>query len=65
MFRTFTRRWYANKACTIPQAGRKLMTGHKFETEAEAREFCRSANLMRYGSSMRGPYGKCMEYESV
>ena len=64
-FRTFTRTWWADKACTIPQAGRRsyrASTTH--ETEDEAREACREYNTMRFGESRRGPCGLCMEYES-
>ncbi len=64
-FRTFTRTWWLDAACTKPDAGRKRMTGQRYATEAEAREACRSHNLMRYGASMRGPRGLCMEYEEV
>lgn len=64
-FRTFTRTWWADKACTKPKAGRKSYyhsTVH--QTEEAAREACREYNTMRYGSSQRGPKGLCMEYES-
>lgn len=64
-YRTFVRTWWQNTACTIPGAGRKRYTGERFETAEEAREACWSHNLMRYGATMRGPKGKCMEFESV
>lgn len=64
-YRTFTRTWWLDKACTKPGAGRRnYAAGQRFETEQEAREHCQSYNAMRFGSSRRGPRGLCMEYES-
>lgn len=65
-FRTFTRTWWADVACTIPGPGRKrYREGARYETEEEAREACRSHNVMRYGPTRRGKRGLCMEYESL
>lgn len=62
-YRTFTRTWWLDARCTKPGAGRKRMTGHRFDTAQEAREYCNSYNTMRFGSSMRGPRGLCCEFE--
>ena len=64
-YRTFTRTWWLDAACTKPGAGRKnYRAGGRYETADEAREACRSYNTMRFGSSQRGPRGLCMEFES-
>ena len=63
-FRVFRRTWWANKACTIPHAGRKFFICYA-ATEAQAREECRSRGLMAYGATMRGPRGAAYEYESA
>jgi hypothetical protein len=62
VFKTFIRTWWRDNACTVPGAGRPRYTGQTFATEEEAREACRSHNLMRYGATMRGPRGMCMEF---
>jgi len=62
-FRVFRRRWWKNKACTVPAAGARKFHVCFTATEAEAREECRSRGLMRYGATMRGPYGAAYEYE--
>lgn len=65
-FRTFTRTWWADTACTVPQPGRRnyrASTVH--QTEEQAIEACREYNLARFGESKRGPRGLCMEFEEI
>ena len=65
-YRTFTRKWWANRACTVPKAGRRSFSAStRHETEREAAAACREYNVMRFGPSQRGHYGLCMEYEEV
>lgn len=64
-FRIFRRRWWRDRACTEPGAGRKFYTGQTALSEAEARELCARANEAAFGSrNGRGPYGAAHEYES-
>lgn len=65
VYRTFTRTWWLDAKCTKPGAGRKRLSGNYYATQDEAREACRNYNLMRFGASMRGPKGLCMEFEGV
>lgn len=63
-FRVFRRTWWADKACTIPHAGRKFHVCYT-ATEAEARAECDTRGRMAYGATKRGPRGAAYEYESV
>lgn len=63
-YRIFRRTWWADKACTVPRAGRKFRIC-TVDTIEEAREECRSRNLMAYGAKMRGPRGAAHEFEKV
>jgi hypothetical protein len=65
-FRTFTRTWWRDKACTKPGAGRRSYAAStRHETADGARAACRSYNTMRFGASQRGPRGLCMEFEEI
>jgi hypothetical protein len=66
-FRTFTRTWWADDACTIPEPGRKVYAGRRYASEDEARDACAEYNrrfaTRRHPDRRRGPRGLCMEYE--
>lgn len=65
-YKTFTRTWWRNAACTIPGAGRRsYAASRRFETADEAAAYCREYNTMRFGSTRRGPKGLCMEFEEI
>lgn len=80
MYRTFTRKWWSDRACTVPGPTRRRYDGRTFKTEAEAQEACRKDNEAREGCwrtyyredgakvrehiPHRGPYGLATEYES-
>ncbi len=61
-YRIFKRTWWADTACTLPDAGRKIpvMT---VDTEAEAREFCKTQGEADFGPTRRGVRGMAYEYE--
>lgn len=63
-YRTFTRTWWEDFACTMPGAGPKRFTGKRYDTEEEAREACRLANAKR-GPTGRGHMGLATEFEEV
>lgn len=63
-FRVFRRTWWANKACTVPSAGRKFHVCYA-ATEAEARAECDTRGRMAYGATKRGPRGAAYEYEAA
>lgn len=63
-YRIFRRRWWKDKACTIPGAGRKHYTGQTAATAAEAARICRENNTEAFGSPRgRGEYGAAYEFE--
>lgn len=65
MFYTFTRRWWKDRAETVPNSGgRKHWTGARYQTEQEARDACGRYNATLTGgkTAHRGPYGHAMEY---
>lgn len=64
-YRTFTRTWWADDACTEPQAGERHYTGQSCNYEDHARAMCDAYNLRHFGPSKRGPRGLCMEYTST
>lgn len=69
---TFTRTWWADRACTEPKAGPKRYTGQSYGTEDAARAACARENDLlgsqpggngKGGVQGRGPLGLAMEYE--
>lgn len=70
-YRTFTRTWWLDKACTKPGAGRRnYQDSTRHETQEGARAACETYNRNRFATQSnpdrrRGPRGLCMEFESV
>ena len=71
-YRTFTRTWWLDRACTRPGAGHKHYSGQIYDTEEQARAACAEENdrqgklpggNKQPGARGRGPYGRAMEYE--
>lgn len=62
-YRTFARRWWNDRACTIPGPGPKRYDGHRFDNIADARAHCAECNRER-GPTERGTYGMATEFES-
>jgi len=63
-YRVFSRRWYKDKACTVPGAGRKTTIEIVYGEEA-AQALCRSHNHDENGNRIHRPYGSAWEYERV
>lgn len=64
-YRIFKRRWWADRACTIPGPGRKITVDTVVGYEA-ARRACKRMNLEAFGAENgRGPYGLAHEFEAV
>ena len=65
-FRTFTRTWWADAACTVPKPGRRnYKVSRTFDTAEEAARYCQQYNRDRFGETRRGPRGLCMEFEEA
>lgn len=63
-FRVFKRRWWRDRACTVPQPGNRV-TIKIVETEDEARSICRAFNYTEEGKRISRPYGLAYEYEEI
>lgn len=64
-FRIFKRTWWADDACTQPEAGPKRYSRKRASSEDEARALCRALNRRDFGTTMRGPRGAAWEYEAA
>lgn len=53
-YRIFKRTWWKDRACTVPGPGRRTYTGNEFQTEQEARDFCRVEGEREFGPTRRG-----------
>ena len=65
-YRIFRRRWWADKACTVPAPRSRKTTVDYVYGEEAARRACARMNEEAYGSPRgRGPYGAAHEYEAA
>lgn len=65
-YRTFTRTWWADDDCTVPEPGEKdYSESEEFEDWLEAGGACREYNIENFGPTRRGPRGLCMEFEET
>lgn len=65
MYRVFSRRWWADKACTEPARFARKTTVAIVSTEQEARAICREHNYDTEGNRISRPYGSAYEYEGA
>lgn len=64
-YRVFSRRWWQDKACTIPASRARKTTIKIVYGEDKAQELCRSHNRDEFGNRIKRPYGSAWEYERV
>lgn len=63
-FRVFKRRWWKDRACTVPHPGNRV-TIKVVDTEEEARSICRSFNFNADGERVIREYGLAYEYMEI